>query len=69
MLNHVSSFLFCFLVPPIVKSMLIPNPHNEKLKFFNEVLCELFNSVYDFLPPSQFKNYVISQRQMRWKVC
>ena len=49
--------------------MLIPNPHNEKLTFFNEVLCELFNSVYDFLPPYEFKNYVISQRQMRWKVC
>ena len=49
--------------------MLIPNPRNKKLKVFNEVLCELFNSVNDFLPPFQFKNYVISQCQMRWKVC
>ena len=48
--------------------MLIPNPHNEKLTFFNEVLCELFNSEYDYLPPYEFKNYVISQCQMRWKV-
>ena len=36
--------------------------------FFNEVLCELFNSVYDYLPPYEFKNYAINQRQMRWKV-
>ena len=48
--------------------MLIPNLHNEKLTFFNEVLCELFNSVYDYLPPYEFKNYAINQRQMRWKV-
>ena len=38
-------------------------------KFFNEVLCELFNSVYDYLPPYYIKNYVISQCQMRWEVC
>ena len=24
---------------PIMKSLLIPNPHNDKLKFFNEVQC------------------------------
>ena len=48
--------------------MLIPNPHNEKLVYFNEVLREMFDSVYDFLHPSEFKNYVIYQRQMRWKV-
>lgn len=29
------------------------------------MLCELFNSVYEFLPPSEFSNYVISQYQMR----
>ena len=34
-----------------------------------EVLCELFNSVYDYLPPYEFTNYVISQCQMRWGVC
>ena len=33
------------------KRMLIANPHYEKLTFFNEVLYELFNSVYDYLPP------------------
>ena len=48
--------------------MLIPNPHNEKLKFFNEVLHLLFKSVYEFLPPSEFKSYVISQRQIRWQI-
>ena len=46
----------------------MPNLHNEKLTFFNEVLCELFNSVYDYLALYEFKNYVISQRQMRWNV-
>ena len=37
--------------------------------FFNEMLCELFNSVYDYLPPYEFTNYVISQYQMSWGVC
>ena len=37
--------------------------------FVNEVLCELFNSVYDYLPPYEFRNYVINQYKMRWGVC
>ena len=48
--------------------MFVPNLHNEKLVYFNEVLREMFDSVYDFLHPSEFKNYVICQQQMRWKV-
>ena len=60
---------FVYVVPPLVKKMLIPNPFNEKLTFFNEVLHLLFKSVYEFLPLSEFKSYVISQRQIRWQLC
>jgi len=60
---------FVYVVPPLVKKMLIPNPFNEKLKFFNEILHLLFKSVYEFLHPSEFKSYVISQRQIRWQLC
>ena len=48
-----------------------PNSHSIRphCDCFNEVLCELFKSVYDYLPPYEFTNYVISQCQMRWGVC
>ena len=38
------------------------------MEFYNKVLCELFESIYDLIAPLQFKNYVIEQRIMQWKI-
>ena len=40
--------------------MLIPNPVSESTKFFNEVLLQLFNDVYDAIPVVQFKRLYVS---------
>ena len=40
--------------------MLIPNPVSENTKFFNEVLLQLFNDVYDAIPVVQFKRLFLS---------
>ena len=40
--------------------MLIPNPVLENTKFFNEVLLQLFNDVYDAIPFVQFKGLCLS---------
>ena len=40
--------------------MLIPNPVSENAKFFNEVLLQLFNDVYDVIPVVQFKRLCLS---------
>ena len=40
--------------------MLIPNPVSENTKFFNEVLLQLFDDVYDAIPVVQFKRLCLS---------
>ena len=50
------------------KRMLIPNPHNEKLTFSNEVLYELLNSVYDYQLPQDSNSksgYAINIRKFQ----
>ena len=51
-----------------IRHMLIPNPVSENTKFFNEVLLQLFNNVYDAISVVQFKDYVSAQRIHRWKL-
>ena len=36
--------------------------------FFNKLLHELSEEIYDLFSPVQFKDYVISQRVIRWKL-
>jgi hypothetical protein len=39
------------------------------MEFYNKVLCELYEAVFDLnIAPLQFKNYVIEQRVSRWKI-
>ena len=38
-----------------IRHMLIPYLVSENTKFFNEVLLQLFNDVYDAIPVVQFK--------------
>ena len=43
-----------------IRHMLIPYPVSENTKFFNEVLLQLFNDVYDAIPIVQFKRLCLS---------
>ncbi len=54
--------------PKLAKDLWIPNPLTDQLEFFNQTLEELYNSSYDLMAPIQFKEYVISQRTVRWKI-
>ena len=38
------------------------------MQFYNEVLTKLYEAVFSFLAPLQFKNYVLEQRITRWKI-
>ena len=48
--------------------MWIPNPLTTQMEFYNKVLCELYEAVFDLISPLQFKSYVIEQRVSRWKI-
>ena len=60
--------LFSFSVPAEVKELYIPNPHNDQLQFYNQLLFDLYHTTYELISPMQFKNYVISQRYHRWLI-
>ena len=44
----------------------IPNPHNEKLKFYNQVTKEICKSGAEKSCRGDFEHYLIDQRQYRW---
>ena len=48
--------------------MVTPNPLRNFHKFYNELLEELYDSMYDLVSPGQFKQYVVNQRAHRWKL-
>ena len=54
--------------PENVSKLLVPNPLSEKIAFGNDLLSELYNSIYPLLSPEQFKNYFLSQKLSRWSI-
>ena len=55
-------------MPSHLKDIELPTALKESHIFFNQLLHELFEEIYDLLSPVQFKDYVISQRVIRWKL-
>ena len=53
-----SHLFFYILVPTIVKDMMVPNPCTKKLEYYNQLLLQLFKSVYSVMHPLEFKNYL-----------
>ena len=54
--------------PSFLKDLVIPNPLRDFHKFYNELLEELYDSMYDLVSPDQFKQYVVNQRAHHWKL-
>ena len=50
------------------KELWIPNPLTTQMQFYNKVLKKLYEAVFSFLAPLQFKNYVLEQCITRWKI-
>lgn len=46
---------------------LVPNPHSKKLKFFNSIVRQIYESAFCH-KQTGFKNYLLEQQQMRWKL-
>ena len=44
---------------------LLPNPHSKKLKFFNSIVQQVYESAFRH-KQAGFKNYLLEQQQMRW---
>ena len=55
-------------MPSHLKDIELSTTLKESHIFFNQLLHELFEEIYDLLSPVQFKDYVISQRVIRWKL-
>ena len=48
-------------------AFILPNPHNKRLTYFNSIVEEIYNSVYQHLG-SGFHKYLAQQQQFRWSV-
>ena len=55
-------------MPSHLKDIGLPTALKESHIFLNQLLHELFEEIYDLLSPVQFKDYVISQIVIRWKL-
>ena len=55
-------------MPSHLKDIELPTALKESHIFFNQLLHKLFEEIYDLLSPAQFKDYVISQRVIHWKL-
>ena len=54
--------------PPYAKYQ-IPNPHTDRLKFYNETTKELYEKSFsDFRSPQDFHNFCISERKWRFEI-
>ena len=54
--------------PPYAKYQ-IPNPHTDRLKFYNETTKELYEKSFsDFRSPRDFHNFCISERKWRFEI-
>ena len=52
----------------MVQGLWIPNPLTPQIQFNNDVLAELYNASFELMTTCQFKEYVISQRIIRWRI-
>ena len=53
--------------PPPYAKYQIPNPHNERLTYFNKVTERIYEESYnDFKHPKEFENYNITTRRWRY---
>ena len=55
-------------MPSYLKDIEIPNPLKDSHHYYNKLLYDLYEEIYDVISPIQFKEYVINQRVIRWKV-
>ena len=46
---------------------LLPNPHTERLKFYNSVVPQIYESSF-VSKQAGFKQYLLEQQQMRWQL-
>ena len=53
---------------PLVEKYLFPNPHTERLKYYNKATEEIFEDHDDFPTPSEFKNYLLVERKWRYEM-
>ena len=58
---------FLLAVPNAIKYLVIPNPIADNVKFFNDVLTQLYCEIYTAISPLQFKEYVSAQQIHRWR--
>ncbi len=64
LVKHLNFGMFFYSIGPApAKDLWIPNPLTTQMEFYNKVLCELYEAVFDVnIAPLQFNNYVIEQR-------
>ena len=68
LLTYSSNFFSFFVVPKPVQELHIINPHNKQLIFYNSLLKELYDDIYEIISPVQFVQYLLSQRILRWQI-
>ena len=52
----------------LIKDLFIPNPLSPKLKFWNKVLCDIYEGISGLISDSQLKTYILEQRISSWKI-
>ena len=57
-----------FSVPKELKDLVIPEPLTDHLKFYNNLTQELYTSCYGAVSTLQFREYLLSQRIVRWRI-
>ena len=55
-------------MPNELKDLIIPQPYTEQLNFYNELLREIYLSSYGLVSAMQLREYVLSQRTVRWRI-
>ena len=53
---------------PLLEKYIFPNPHTERLKYYNKATKEIFEDYDEFPTPSEFKNYVVVERKSRYEL-
>ena len=57
-----------FSVPKELKDLVIPEPLTDQLKFYNNLTQELYTSCYGAVSTLQFREYLLSQCIVRWRI-
>ncbi len=53
---------------PAIAKYIFPNPHTERLKYYNKATEEIFHDYDDFPTSFEFKNYVVVERKWRYEL-